>query len=292
MSGEATLQGAEIDEDQELVSALIGDDDNEEDSDNTDNDIDQDESQPEKYTVKINGVEKHVTKDELIAHYQKGEASHEKFEEAAAIRREVEAQKEGIKQHQNNLQEAINHFVANAQKFAVAAPDIALAETNPHEYLMQQAQHNKYVADMQQAQQAQNELNRQKSLQENENLSAHLAAEKAKLTEVIPEWKDEKVRDKEAPEMATYLRGIGKTAEEINAFNNSTAANFKIVRDAMKYAQLMEKVGAAKSKKIDNVTELKPVSTVGGNSMAKKSPAKMTDKEFADWRRSQIRARK
>ena len=85
-------------------------------------------------------------------------------------------------------------------------------------------------------------------MQENENLSAHLAAEKAKLTEVIPEWKDEKVRDKEAPEMATYLRGIGKTAEEINAFNNSTAANFKIVRDAMKYAQLMEKVGAAKSK--------------------------------------------
>ncbi|MGZ5053307.1 MAG: hypothetical protein ACXWAT_00030 [Methylobacter sp.] len=293
MDEEATLTGADDDQDAELVSALIGDDDDESTDDHADDGQEEDDGKPDRYKVKINGVEKHVSKDELIAHYQKGQASNEKFEEAAALRREAEQQKASITQHQEQLQQAINHFNAQAQRWASEGqPDWQdLLDNNPHEYLRQKEIWGKRTAEFQQAQAAQAHLDQQRELQQQEYLTNHLKAESAKLTELLPEWKDEALKDKEGKELVDYLTKQGYTREEMNNLNNSKASNIKLVINAMRYEKLMEKVNSAKAKKTGNVTDLKPVPTVSGASTARKSPEKMTDREFAAWRRSQIAKR-
>jgi hypothetical protein len=77
----------------------------------------------------------------------------------------------------------------------------------------------------------------------------------------------------------------------MNGLNNSRASNIKLVVNSMKYEALLAKVNAAKGKKAD-VIDIKPMPTVsGGNRASRKSPEKMSDKEFASWRRGQISKR-
>lgn len=291
---EATPTGADIDEDSALISALNGDTETDEDYDDG-QDSDDDETpapKPESYTVKINGVEKAVSKDELIAHYQKGEAANEKFEEAAAQRRETETQRAGITQHQAQLQEAINHFNAQAQQWQnEGQPDWRdLLENNPHEYLRQQQVWNDRGAKMQQAQSAQAHLNSEVQARQAQESQEHLAKEGAKLTEVLPEWKDAAVRDREAKELSEYLPTLGYSPEDINNLNHSKASNIGLVVKAMRYDKLVSKANGLKQSKGD-VAPVKPVSTVSGAATVRKSPDKMNDTEFANWRRSQISKR-
>lgn len=286
MDEEATLTGAENDDqDADLLAALNGDVDDSPGDDGQDDD----QPKPDLYAVKINGVEKQVTRDDLIAHYQKGEAANAKFEEAAALRREAE---QHTTQHQAQLQQAINHFNGLAQQWAKEQqPDWQdLLDNNPHEYLRQQKIHSERAAQYQQAQAAQAHLDEQARTKQNQNISEHIAKESAKLTEVIPEWKDAKSREREETELVSYLTNQGYTPEELQNLNYSKASNIALVVKAMRYDALVNKARAV-GKPVD-VTQIKPVPTLGGASaVSRKSPDKMTDKEFASWRKSQIAKR-
>lgn len=59
---------------------------------------DAEEPEPERFAIKVNGEERSVSLDELRTLAQKGAGAHAKFEEAAALRKELEAQKAQIRQ--------------------------------------------------------------------------------------------------------------------------------------------------------------------------------------------------
>ena len=199
------------------------------------------------FTVKINGEEKQVSRDELITHYQKGESSSQKFEEAANLRREVEQQKVATYQQQSQLQNAINHFMQTANQWAQEGqPDWAnLLENNPHEYLRQKEVFSARQAEFGKAQAAQAYLNEQNQVQQNENMSAHLATEGAKMLDMIPEWKDQGVRQAEEQELIKYLNGKGYTREELQNLNQSKASNIALVLNSMRYEKLVAQSKAA-----------------------------------------------
>jgi hypothetical protein len=206
------------------------------------------------FTVKINGEEKQVSRDELIAHYQKGEASNQKFEEAANLRREVEQQKAATTQQQAQLQNAINHFMQTANQWAQEGqPDWAnLLENNPHEYLRQKEVFAARQAEFSKAQAAQAYLNEQNQAQQQQSMAAHLETEGAKMLEIIPEWKNQDVRQAEEQELIKYLTGKGYTRDELQNLNQSKASNIALVLNSMRYEKLVAQSKAA-AKQVQNL---------------------------------------
>ena len=193
------------------------------------------------FTVKINGEERQVTRDELIANYLKGEASSQKFEEAANLRREVEQQKAAANNQHSILQNAINHFRQTANQWAQEGqPDWAnLLENNPHEYLRQKEVFAARQEEFGKAQAAQAYLDQQNQSQQNEYMAQHLASESAKLLDIIPEWKDTRHREREEQELVKYLTGKGYTRDEMINLNQSKASNISLVLNAMRYEKLV-----------------------------------------------------
>ena len=298
MTDEATLTGAEFEEpnaapdpDESLINAINGDEPDESDDDDLLNDPDAEKPDPpvaETFKVKINGQEKSVTRDELIAHYQKNEAAQQKFEQAAEIRREAETQRETYLQHQQMMQQAIQQIQAQAQQWAQEGqPDWQdLLDNNPHEYLRQKEVFAKRQQTLQQAQAAQAYLQQQQQTQHVEQLQKHLATEGQKLiTEYLPEWQDKTVRQRDEADLISFLKDKGYNDDDLNNLNQSRASNIVLALNAMKYEKLLAKAKAAK--KVPAPETAHPVPTVGGKAGSSKDPTQMSDAEFARWRKSQ-----
>lgn len=296
MTDEATLfTGAEeaetqADPDESLINALNGDDDS-----NDDTKLFGDEPElavAETYKVKINGKEKDVTREELIAHYQKNEAAQEKFEQAAQIRREAEAQRNEYLQHQQLMAQVIQQIQQQAQQWdQEGQPNWAdLLENNPHEYLRQKTKFEQRQQTLQQVQAAQAYLQQQQQSAQLQNMQEYLGKENTKLvTEHIPEWSDKAVREKEEGELISFLKEKGYNDNDLVNLSHSRASNIKLAFSAMKYEKLLAKAKAAK--KASPPVEAYPVPTVSGKASANKDPTHMTDSEFAAWRRAQQKRR-
>lgn len=274
------------DPDSDLLNVLNGTEEQTDDSFDFDA---QDEQTPEveTYTVKINGKEKAVTRDELIAHYQKGAAAQEKFEEAAALRREVEQQRGAYEQQQGQLAQAIQYFQQQAQMLAAEGePDWQdLLQNSPHEYLIQREKWTQRQQSFQQAQAAQAHLLQQQQGQQLQQLQQHLNQESQRLTaDYLPEWTDKSVREKEEGELIGYLREKGYSDQDLMNLNHSRASNIALAVNAMRYERLLAKAKAAKKPPTPEAAN--PVPTVSGKSGAIKDPTQMTDAEFAKWRQS------
>lgn len=206
------------------------------------------------YTVKINGQEKQVTRDELITHYQKGEASNQRFEEAAAIRREFEAKNAQTIQQREQLQNALNHFNMLAQQWQQEGqPDWnRLIAEDPHQYLIEKAKFDDRMAKIQQAQTAQAYLNQQQAHEQQQFQQQRLVQEGERLLEVIPEWKDATKRASEQNELVNFLSSKGFDAQRIEGLNYSDANTVKLAVSAMRYEKLVEQAKTA-TKQVQNL---------------------------------------
>ena len=202
------------------------------------------------FIVKIDGEEKQVTRDELITHYQKGEASNKRFEEAAAIRREVEQRAAQVAHEQAQLNEALTHYQQQLQGLMQQnQPDWQrLLNENPHEYLRQKELYEARQAQLQQAQAAQAYLQQQQEAALSEQRQAYLQQESAKLLEIIPEWKDQAKFQADSKAIIDYMINNGYSEQEIQNLNQSRAKNISLVRKAMLYDQLIQKASGANKK--------------------------------------------
>lgn len=289
MEEEATLLGAESDltadtapdPDESLINALSATDDDEPESGA------EPEPTVETFKVKINGQEKEVTRDELIAHYQKEQAASQKLEEA-------ETQREQYIRHQQRMAQAIEQINQQAQQWAQEGQPNwqELLETNPHEYLKQQEIYRKRGETLREAQAAQAYLQQQQAETRQAELNRHLSEESKKLADYIPEWKDKAVRERDEQELISYLTGIGYSQQDLVNLSNSRASNIALARKAMIYDRAMSK---AKALKKGDPTAAAPVPTVGNRAGAGKRSIDDTTLPFDDFvklRREQINKRR
>jgi hypothetical protein len=296
MEEEATLPGAESDlnpetapdPDETLINALTATDDDE-----TGEPGEESEATADLFTVKINGEEKQVSRDELIAHYQKEQAASQKFEEAAQIRREVEQQREQYLQGLQQSKQFIDLVSQQAQQWAMEGQPNwqELLENNPHEYLKQQEIFKQRQATLQAAQQQYAYLQQQQQAQQQAELQQHLAKESDRLVkELIPEWSNPDVRVKDEQELVSYLKNSGYSDQDLMNLSHSRADNIALARKAMLYDRAMAK---AKSLKKPQPAAANPVPTVGNkaNAQGKKSifDPNLSDTEYDRMRREQRR---
>lgn len=223
----------------------------------------------EKFTVNIDGTDVELTKSELINGYKAQKSSTQKFEAAAALRKEAEAVAEKARaerqQAAQGLQQA--HAVLQAQLQEQSRIDWdALMEQDPQEYLKQRHLFEKRHAQLQQV----NAQSQQLAAQEQqEQLKCYVAAvqtEQQELIAKLPEWKDDAKRAAESKLIADELIARGFEPERVYGKPNPDGTpnleapgitDHKIIllaRDAMLYRQMMSKAKAA-AQKVSNLPQ-------------------------------------
>ena len=120
----------------------------------------------------------------------------------------------------------------------------------------------------------------QRNFETQQKSAKQLEEGRAAIAREIKDW---------SPELAGKLREFalsdGWSEKEIDGI---TAAQVKSLHRSFIGAQLLSK----QTPKAPSTAPAKPVTKVGSNASVRKEPSKMTDSEFAEWRRSQIKNRK
>lgn len=223
------------------------------DEDASDDDEPDDEpEEPETFTVKIDGREVAVSRDELIAGYQATKAAQKRFDEAAEMRKAAEAQHQAAIAQRQEIAKVRDAYLAELQEWesqyaGVREPDWnALAaqarETGDYAELMEkQLAWRQVEADRQKLHQKRQELEtqreaeaRQAQEQAAKQQAEFVKAEQQRLLERLPMWKDP---EKFAADRAE-IRSLAKAHynlpdEELNQIMR--ADHVLILRDAIQW---------------------------------------------------------
>lgn len=246
------------------------DDEAEDDDDDEETEELEEEPAPALYTVKVDGVEKQVTLDELRRGYSGQEYIQTQMRQVAEGRKEVEAIYNQLQQEAQQVAALRQRLEAGNIPQQPVPPTKDLFEADPIGYMEAKI---KYDEDLAQWQQSMGELQhfsaRQQQMQQ-QALQYQLAQEMQKLQQAIPEFGDR--------EKATQLRQAiletgqyyGYEPNELNEVADSRAV--RILHDAMKYRQMV----AAKGEVQKKVDKARPVVKPGAKRSATTGKAKQS----------------
>jgi hypothetical protein len=202
----------------------------------------------EAFVIKVDGEERTLTRAELIAEAQKAAAANKRFEEAAALRKQAEAERAPLQQERAQLKQVLDTFVPQMQALMQAEQPNweELIATNPQEYLRQRHVFEARAAQLQQAQAAQAYLMQQQQAEAAQQTRARIDEEGRKLRDAIPEWKDPDKYAAGAKAIVEFLTSSGFDAQELNGINDH---RLLLVADkARKYDELIKQQSQAAQK--------------------------------------------
>lgn len=222
------------------------DDEAEDDDDDEEAEELEEEPASELYTVKVDGVEKQVTLDELRRGYSGQEYIQTQMRQVAEGRKEVEAIYTALQNEAQQVAALRQRLEAGNFPQQPVPPSKELFEADPIGYMEAKIKYDEDLADWQQSMGELEQVStRQKQMQE-QALQYHLAQEMQKLQQAIPEFGDR--------EKATQLRQAiletgqyyGYEPNELNEVADSRAV--RILHDAMKYRQMVAAQGEVQKK--------------------------------------------
>jgi len=230
-------------------------------SDESEEEADADDEEPEPeaktYTVKVNGEEVEVTEDELLAGYSRTSDYTRKTQEIAALRKQLEPELESVRaereQYARLLTRLEEQVGGNEQE-----PDWdALRRNDPYGFAEQWAA---WQQKQQRRQAIQTEKQRLESIRQQEAAQQRakiLKQEDELLLSAVPEWKDQKVRQKETAELVQFARDLGFNDDELTNVTDHRA--IVLMRDAAAYRRMMAKTkGKVAAPKASSKKTLKP----------------------------------
>lgn len=196
----------------------------------------------EEFEIKVNGKTQKLTKAQMIERVQKAEASQQKFEEAAAMRKEAEALKENIPQREKQLNQVLSHYIAQAQAMMPKEPNWqellqSDIQNGTRNYEQQRLNWESRQRELVQAQQAKQVLDQRENEARSASTQARAMEELGKLQEAIPEWKDPSKATEGAKAIGNYLRDQGIPSEMIDSLDNHKVV--LLARKAMLYDQAL-----------------------------------------------------
>lgn len=204
------------------------------------------EDEPETVTVKVDGIEKQVTIDELKRSYSGQEYIQKGMQEAAAKRKEAEATYNALQQEQQRFLETVKQFQEQGFKAPPQKPDPELLTTDPIGYMQEQARYDAEVGQYQ-AQQAQLQKMQEHQSQLTQHAQQVYLQEQAELLKQrIPELADpEKAKSVKESLVKVGSEAYGFSAEELGAITDARAV--QVLHDAAKWRELQ--AGKAKAQK-------------------------------------------
>lgn len=254
-----------------------------------------DEPQPRKLKVKIDGQELEVDEDEAARGYQRQADYSRHMQQLQAEKQAAQAERT---RYQQQLEQFIPESVARFQALQQAAEQyrqegnfeaLSAIQYDMQAEAIRYQQANAERERIKGEQDAQTAAQRQQALQH---------AERAVL-ETIPEWKNPETRKAEVAEVSRVIgdyvsKYYGEHAPQVmSEINDGMYGPMPIIlaRKAMLYDKLMTKVAARKAGKSEETAAPAPVSQVRTSGGASKDPDKMSADEWLKWREGQLKKR-
>lgn len=244
-----------------------------EDSDSDDEDYEEEATQelPEDLSlkVKVDGEEVEVTLAELRNGYSRTADYTRKATALAEQRKAFEAEAEAIRAERAQYAQMLPILQQQIQQQNAAEPDwdnlydedpIEAARLERHWRRTKEEQTQRLVA----IQAEQQRLAEEEAKQRTQHMQAVVEAERSRLPEVIPEWKDQATMMKEAQELREWATSNGLTEQDINSLTQ--ASHIALVRKAMLYDKGARNVEKAKQPAKQKARVVRPGSS---NSSAK-----------------------
>ncbi|SEF19446.1 hypothetical protein ABL840_05015 [Variovorax sp. NFACC27] len=232
------------------------------------------QAQPEMFTVKIDGKEIQVPREEVIAGYQRQQDATRKTMAAAETRKAADTEIAQARAERQQYAENLTRFQHQLEAVLQQQQEIdwpALIERDPQEAMRQQHLLSQRQAALQQTYQQQHQIQQQVAAEQFQQFQDHLRNQHDILVAKLPEWKDEGTRKAEMTAIRDYLTTNGYTAAEIqNVADHRAILN---VRKAMLYDQLMSKADAAAKKVANTPTKVVRSGTGDSGSTDKRTAA-------------------
>ena len=243
--GEA-LEGAEFEESEEEF------DSEDDDADDLDDDYDEDEGEPEQadtFTVKINGENVEVSLDELQNGYSRQADYTKKSQTLAEERKAFQQDRDAVLLERTQYSQLLGALQQQLTAFDEPAPDFdRLYEEDPIEASRLERQYRQRTEQRAQKMQAiaieQQRVNDANAQEQEQQMRGLITQEAARLPDVIPEWKDEKVASREREELKSYLLDSGVAEEELGALVR--ASHIAVLRKAMLFDKGQSRVRKAR----------------------------------------------
>lgn len=205
--------------------------------------------EPEMFTVKIDGKEIQVPRDEVIAGYQRQQDSTRKTMEAAELRKQAQAEADKARQERSQYAENLTrmkHQLEGALQEQQQIDWNALLERDPVEFMRQKHLSDQRQAALAQVNQQQQALQAQAQAERQNQYTEHINRQRDELLAKVPEWKDEGKRKADVAAIKEYLTNEGYTAAEIeNVSDHRAILN---VRKAMLYDKMIAQAREATKK--------------------------------------------
>jgi hypothetical protein len=198
-------------------------------------------TQPEQptFSVRVDGTEQKVTLDELLNGYQRTADYTRKTQAIAEQRKQAEAELAAARVERQRYAETLRQLETQLAQTQPEPDWNKLYAEDPLEYVRQK---DAWRDRRERAQALQGEQARLAQLQQVEQralLEQHLAVERQRLVEAIPQWRDEQTAAKEREAIVTWAKRAGFSDQEIAQSYDHRAVN--VLRKAMLYDELMGK---------------------------------------------------
>lgn len=213
----------------------------EEAADEEQEDDDADDKAQQLVTVKIDGKAMQLPLEEVVNGYQRQADYSRKTQALAEARKQVEQQFAEVTQERQYYAQALTALQQQLATQVEQQPDWdRLYAEDPIEWVRQR---EVWRAKQEQAAAAQIEMDRlqaQRTAEERQQLAQHVQAERDRLLQAVPQWKDDKVWERDRNALREYGRKFGFSDEELSqAYDHrAVVALYKAMKyDAMLAAQ-------------------------------------------------------
>lgn len=187
---------------------------------------------------------------ELLAEASKYHGANQKFEEAAAIRKDAEAKLAQLPEREQQLGMVLQHYIQQSQALMPQEPNwrqilLQDQQNGTNNFQMLRLDWETRQRDLQQAMHTKQLLDQRNAEAQAVSLQGRLSEAATKIRAAIPEWTDPKKAAEGAKAVGDYLVSQGIPAEMQAQMD--TAEVFLIARKAMLYDQAIAKRNATRN---------------------------------------------
>lgn len=220
-----------------------------------DDQVEADSVEPPRFRV-INpdtGEEEYYTGEELADGWMRQKTFTQKTQQLAEQRKEMEAERAKVSQEREQYQLGLQQYLSQPEP---QPPSEELFESDPLAYMKAKDDYRDALAQRSQAQAELHRVEGERMREANLQRQEYLQRESEKLTNLIPEWRDETVATKEKQAIKEYGLSLGYSNEEMDSIGDSRAV--ALMRKALMFDSMTQKGQAKLKQNPEGVPMLRP----------------------------------
>ena len=220
-----------------------------------DDQVEADSVEPPKFRV-LNpetGEEEYYTGEELADGWMRQKTFTQKTQQLAEQRKEMEAERAKVSQEREQYQAGLQQYLSQPEP---QPPSEELFETDPLAYMKAKDDYRDALAQRSQAQAEYQRVEGERMREANLQRQEYLQRESEKLTNLIPEWRDETVATKEKQAIREYGVSLGYSAEEMDSIGDARA--IALMRKSLLFDSMTQKGKTKLQRGPESVATLRP----------------------------------